>query len=178
MWYTGARLRLASRENDEAKFSVSNPLKLPEAAKESRSRRRGSPALLLPGRGRGWWGLSGPVVRGSRGLPKRSAPHPFPRERGDEVRGEVEGKFSASQSIEIARNRERISETSPSHIPSRFYGARGWGFSGRRSRAFEASGSGAPQPLAAKGGEGKRRRLLNTATPRNSRRARSARPSS
>jgi hypothetical protein len=99
-----------------------NPLKSLKAAKESRSRRRGSPRPVLTG-----VGLFGPVDEALEVSRSGARPTPFPRERGGEVRGEVEGKFSASQSIEIARNRERISPTpAPFSLP--VLTGRGWGW--------------------------------------------------
>src|ERR1700733_2814823 len=73
------------------------------------------------------------------------APPPYQAISPNSTRGEVEGKFSASQPVEITRNRERISETLPPQIsPPRSYGggvaggalrARGRGSAGLRERS-------------------------------------------
>ena len=141
MWYTGARLTARdsgmSRENDEAamtgrrNFPPRNPLKSPKTAKESRSWRRGSPLPRSYGEGRGW-GSSDPWTRLWRS-PEAACPTPLPspRERAGKIHGEVEGKFSASQSIEIARNREGISKSAPRiFLPVLTERGRGWGSSG------------------------------------------------
>jgi len=166
----------------EGKFSASQSIEI------ARNRERISPTpapFSLPVlTGRGWgWGSSRPWTRLWRSPEAERAPPPaLPRERGREICGEIEGKFSASQPFEIARNRERISETSPSRIPSRFlrgrpgvglFGPALEGFRGLRKRRAPP-----PQTPRRKRREGKRFRLLNTATQRNFRRARSARPSS
>jgi hypothetical protein len=145
-----ARLRLASRQNDEAKFSVSQPL---EIAKSREGISESAPRISPPrsyGEGSGA-GLFGPVdealevfgtgarptpslesgearsaVKSKGNFPPRKAlksletakesrrprrAEPYRSMSPNSTRGEGEGKFSASQSIEIARNRERISET-------------------------------------------------------------------
>ncbi len=105
-----ARLRLASRENDEAKFSVSQPLEIAQSREgiSESAPRISPPRSYEEGSGGGLFGPVEEALEVSRSGARRT---PFPRERGGEVRGEVEGKFSASQGIEIARNRERISPT-------------------------------------------------------------------
>ena len=75
-----ARLRLArAARMTRGNFLSRNPLKSLKAAKESRSWRRGSPRPVLMGRGRG--GALRTRGRGSRGLPKRSAPPSLKRGR-------------------------------------------------------------------------------------------------
>jgi hypothetical protein len=105
-----ARLGLASRENDAAKFSVSQSIEIArnrEGISES-APRISPPRFYEEGSG---VGLFGPVDEALE-VPRGGArPTPSLESGGGEVRGEVEGKFSASQGTEIARNRERISPT-------------------------------------------------------------------
>src|SRR5271167_3854410 len=104
-----------SRKNDEAaiqegKFSVSQPL---EIAQSREGISESAPRISPPRSYEEASGvrLFGPVDEALEVSRSGARPTPFPRERGDEVRGEVEGKFSASQGIEIARNRDGISPT-------------------------------------------------------------------
>ena len=142
----------------EGKFSASQHLEIAQNREViSESAPRISPPLFL--REGSGVGLLGPVdeafeVSGS------GVPHPptSPRERAAKIHGEVEGKFSASQSIEIARNREGISESPPRISPPRSYGeGSGLGLFGigctadrssRRLRSSRQTRAGARLPLA------------------------------
>jgi hypothetical protein len=105
-----ARLRLASRENDEAKFSVSQPVEIAQSREgiSESAPRISPPRSYEEGSGVGLFGHVDEALEVPRSGARRT---PFPRVRGGEVGGEVEGKFSASQGIEIARNRDGISPT-------------------------------------------------------------------
>jgi hypothetical protein len=125
-------MRLQFRKGN---FPPRNPLKSLKTEKESRSRRRRSPLPRPYGEGRGW-GSSDSWTRLSRS-PEAACPTPLPspRERAEKIHGEGKGKFSASQSIEIARNRNGISESAPRIFPPRSYPVlagrgRGWSSSG------------------------------------------------
>jgi hypothetical protein len=149
------RLRLASRESDEAKFSVSQPREIAQSREEIlESAPRISPPRSC-GEGSGM-GLFAPVDEALEVSRSGARPTPFPRERGGEVRGELEGKFSASQGIEIARNREGISPTPAPFSPPRSYGeVLGVGLFAPVDEALEVSGSGPhPLPLPARAGRG------------------------
>src|SRR5277367_3969742 len=131
-----------SRENDEAKFSGSQPL---EIAKSREGISESAPRISPPRsyeEGSGV-GLFEPVDEALEVSRSGARPTPFPRERGGEFRGEVEGKFSASQGIEIARNRERISPTPSLFPPPRSWGeGLGVGLFAPVDEALEVSGSG------------------------------------
>jgi hypothetical protein len=95
-----ARLRLMSRESDEAKFSASQALEIAQAAKESRSRRRGSPRPVLTRRGRV---LCGPVDEALE--VSRSGARPNP-ESGVKSKGNFPPR-KALKSLEIGKESRR-----------------------------------------------------------------------
>src|SRR5277367_6117536 len=93
-------------------FPPRNPFKSLKTEKESRSRRRGSPLPCSYGKDRAR-GSSDPWTLSRSGSGARPTCYP-PRESGE---GDVEGKLSALQGIEIARYREGISESAPRISP-------------------------------------------------------------
>ena len=70
-----AQLRLTSRENDEAKFSVSQPLEIAQSREGISELALRSPRPVLTRRGRRW--LFGPVDEAWRS-PEAERAHPLP----------------------------------------------------------------------------------------------------
>jgi hypothetical protein len=143
-----ARLRLASRARmTRRNFLSRNPLKSLKAAKESRSRRRGSSRPVLTRRGRGW-GSSDPWTRLWRSPEAERAPPPS-LESG-EARSAVKskGNFPPRKVLKSLETAKEARRTPAPFCPPRSYGeGLGVGLFAPVDEALEVSGSGGPHPL-------------------------------